>query len=370
MGGAQKVLYEFLLHTHPQKINARVVIFGGPGKVKDLLENLGVETLCVKHINFFLKTTWLLLPLIPFVYLWRLFKIVKFSLSQKPDIIHAWSVPACDVAVLLSLIIRRPVAATLHIGINNPKVPWIRKISLKWAAEYVRTFVCVSEAVKKDAMAVGIPAEKCKVIYNGISDKNVIRKKVKAVNEKMRSGEPVAFANIGVINRQKGQLVFLRAIGELLKKDCRNWYSIVAGDTVRGVDNSYKKELIRFTETVGLGGKVDFRGWVDNVDGFLNKIDVLVFTSVEFDSLPTIIIETTQKKIPVIASDVGGVSEIIISGDNGWLYPAGNYTELAQIMEDILKGKKQLTHAALFQFTIDRYVQNMFDMYKQLNGQR
>jgi hypothetical protein len=131
MGGAEKALLNLLTRIHPGKIQARVIIFGKPGRVKSRLDELSIQTICVPHLNFSGKAIWFLLPFVPIIYLWRLWKIFRFAQVNLPDIIHGWGVPAYDVGVLLSSFVKRPVVVSVHIGLNTPRVPRVRKWSIR-----------------------------------------------------------------------------------------------------------------------------------------------------------------------------------------------------------------------------------------------
>jgi glycosyltransferase involved in cell wall biosynthesis len=84
--------------------------------------------------------------------------------------------------------------------------------------------------------------------------------------------------------------------------------------------------------------KVSFLGFHQDVDSFMQKIDVLVVPSIAFESFGMVTLEAMKHKKPVICSDFGGMKEIVVDGETGLVVPAGDELALAnaitRLMED------------------------------------
>jgi glycosyltransferase involved in cell wall biosynthesis len=111
-------------------------------------------------------------------------------------------------------------------------------------------------------------------------------------------------------------------------------------------------------------------GWQDDPYAALGAADVLVHTSIEPDSLPTVILEAMAMARPVIAANVGGVPELVVDDKTGLLTSAGNLPDLVAALrfcnehresciEMGLKGQERLWR----HFTLRQKVQQILDAY-------
>jgi glycosyltransferase involved in cell wall biosynthesis len=84
--------------------------------------------------------------------------------------------------------------------------------------------------------------------------------------------------------------------------------------------------------------KVHWQGWVNEPRQFLGTLDLLVVPSSEFDPFPTVLLEAAQVGLPVLAANVGGVSEIVAEGETGLLFdpddPRSAAVKLARLMAE------------------------------------
>ena len=141
--------------------------------------------------------------------------------------------------------------------------------------------------------------------------------------------------SVGRLSAQKGQLVLLDALARLLAEgvDVR---LVLAGD------GEMRGELERAIRTRRLEGHVTITGWVDEpeVRRLLVAARALVQPSFA-EGLPVVLMEALAMRRPVIATQVAGVPELVIPGQNGWLVPAGNVDELAAAMRAALAASRE-----------------------------
>ena len=112
--------------------------------------------------------------------------------------------------------------------------------------------------------------------------------------------------------------------------------------------------------------KIDWLGWVSNTDAFFTQIDLLLFTSKEFDPLPTVIIEAGMAAVPVVATNVGGVPELIVDGETGRIFEPDAPEAAADTIEDIARSKGQLRQLGMkhHRNTVERFSsQRMLESY-------
>ncbi|WP_391558555.1 glycosyltransferase family 4 protein [Robertmurraya sp.] len=135
---------------------------------------------------------------------------------------------------------------------------------------------------------------------------------------------------------EKGQFSLLQAL-EKLKKVRNDWICLFIGDSYKWDDfgDFLKTEVKR----KNLSNNVIFLGKRDDVPALLTSVDVFVLPSL-LENLPFVIIEAQIAGKPIVASDAGGVPEMIEHGETGLLYPRDNSDELCDRLEKILSDGK------------------------------
>lgn len=139
------------------------------------------------------------------------------------------------------------------------------------------------------------------------------------------SGLTIGF--VGALIESKGPHVLLDAF-RLIKTPCELVLLGPAGDP------GYLKSL---EGRAGLcTNKASFLGFHQDVDSFMQKIDLLVVTSVAYESFGMVVLEAMKHKKPVICSDFGGMKEVVKDGATGLVVPAGDESALAAAMTKLL----------------------------------
>ena len=140
-------------------------------------------------------------------------------------------------------------------------------------------------------------------------------------------------AVVGRFDREKGHAFLfeaLRAVGQT--SPSRRIFLHVFG---KGADHQ-RRALQDMVVRSGLEDGVRFHGFVQNIRHALVGMDCLVLPSVSWESLPMVILEAMSIRLPVIATDVGGVKEIIENGVDGLVVPPGDADALANAISAIM----------------------------------
>lgn len=100
----------------------------------------------------------------------------------------------------------------------------------------------------------------------------------------------------------------------------------------------YMNTLKKYTHKIGLDKQVTYKGWVKNIEYYYSNCDILVHPS-GLDAFPTALLEAGSSTKPVIATELGGIPEIVINGKTGLL--TDNISQFIDNIEDLMVDKKQ-----------------------------
>jgi glycosyltransferase involved in cell wall biosynthesis len=136
---------------------------------------------------------------------------------------------------------------------------------------------------------------------------------------------------VGRIVPWKGQHVFLRAFAQAFAQSKET--AVIVGDAMFGeTEVAYGAELREMTRALGIGDRVEFRGFREDVWSELDRMDIFVHASIAPEPFGQVIVEAMLCGLPVIASAGGGPSEIVTDGVDGLLYPPGNVDALVSAL--------------------------------------
>lgn len=150
------------------------------------------------------------------------------------------------------------------------------------------------------------------------------------VESAMIEEPPRRFVCVGRLCEQKGQLILLEAVRLLASKGLK-FELVLAGD------GEMRDEIERMVQRYHLAEIVRITGWIssEQVRDEILASRALVLPSFA-EGLPVVIMESMALRRPVLSTYVAGIPELVIPGENGWLFPAGSVDELAHAMEQCL----------------------------------
>lgn len=191
-------------------------------------------------------------------------------------------------------------------------------------AHAIKDFVIRQERLNPD---------KIEVIYNGIEidkfsndkDKAYYKKEILGFQENVR-----IVTMIGTLSVKKSQTDFLKAAQKVLQIHNSNVKFLIVG---AGPLEVYLKQL---TYNLGIADYVFFSGFRDDISSILAATDIFVLPSL-FEGLPNVILEAMASGLPVVATDVGGIPEVVENGKSGILIKPKDYPGLADTILDLLE---------------------------------
>jgi len=157
-----------------------------------------------------------------------------------------------------------------------------------------------------------IPKDKSHLIYNFIETDTVCKDSKKVTNLKIGF-----LANIRPV---KGHDLLVPVINKLKEKGLNVTFHLAGKDMMNG-------ELFKSLEEAGLQRYYKYEGFVQDTTAFISDMDFSVLLS-RWEGLPTSVLESMIQYTPVIASNVGGVPEIITNGEDGLIIEPGNVEEI------------------------------------------
>ncbi|MDD3766683.1 MAG: glycosyltransferase [Eubacteriales bacterium] len=295
-----------------------------------------------------------------------LYKILK---SEKPQILHTHASLSARIAARLAG--GAKIIYTRHTVF--PQKPFLTKGIGKWlnskaAAALSDKVIAVCKAAKKDLTDTGVPKESITVIYNGVDPQKIISEEEKAsVREKFGiSQDEKIVAAVARIEPLKGHEYIIEAAEEVKKQGIRARF-VIAGS------GSLEKRMRDLVKEKNLDDTVLFTGFLDDVSGLENIMDVQVNSSYDSEAASLSLLEGMSLGKPAVVSSSGGNGELIQDGVNGFVVPQRDPKAMAQaivrlftddeIYNDFSKNAKNIFEN---NFTSKIMTENMEKFYKTL----
>ncbi len=298
--------------------------------------------------------------------------VYRVMVKHRVHLVHANSFRAALIAAPVGLFLGKPVIWHMY-DILQPKLKNVFVVRLY--SRMVKKIVAVSNATRDALLRVGAPKSKIKRIYNCL-DREKIFENAQSDQELLvnPAGDGPKIVMSGQITPWKGQDVLLNAIPTILSTHPKAHFYFI-GESHLPADKEFQAQLKEQAQAVGIEDKITWMGFRRDGLALLKQADIIVHCSVYPDPLPTVVMEGMALERLVIASDIGGVPEMVIDGVTGHLYSPGNSAALAKKIEEVLADPteaaqmaKQAGERVAEIFTMDKNIKEILDLYKEALG--
>lgn len=345
-GGAQRYVFDVALAAHKKGFDV-AVLCGGEGL---LVQKLKAENIRVISLPYLGRNISVVKDIVSFFFIW------KTLLKEKPDVFHTNSSKMGLLGNLAGRLARVPkIIFTAHgFAFNEPR-PLIQKFIIKvlvWKTILLsHKTICVSRRSKHDVEHLPFIKDKLTIIRNGIIPFTLLSRET--ARQKLVpdiSKDTLLVGSTSELHRVKGLDVLLEA-----------WKNFkIAHDGVLVLIGSGEEEqkLKNMAHTLDISGSVYFAGFIENARELLSGLDIFVLPS-RSEALPYAPLEAGIAELPVIATRVGGVPEIIENEKTGILISRENVNELTQALNLLSQNKniREKLGTALHQSVLENYSQ-------------
>ncbi len=324
-GGLERVVLDLAASGHRLGQQVIIVCIEHPGPLAAEAAVQGIPVLCVHKRPGFRPAT--------------IARLAAMMRDFAPDVVHTHQVGSLMYAGLAAR--RERIATVVHTEHNNhfAHQRWktnptrLARMLLLWrfAARFAQRFVCVSEDIARIAVhRLKIPASQVMVILNGIDLTRFADIGVRETTRRSLGISPDAcvVGTIGRLTQIKRQDLLVRAFAELLGA-FPTAHLVIVGD------GALMETLRTLVAQLEIGQQVHLVGYQARPQDFLPALDIFVQTS-SIEGLPLAILEARAVGLPVVASKVGGLAEVIDHGHDGFLYEFADHDRLVAILSDLM----------------------------------
>lgn len=319
-GGAEKSL--LILGQDIQRYHYRpVVVLGSEGPLQKRLEQLNIKVY-VYPLDFpHLKN--------PVPFLKSIYFLIRIIKKEEIKLIHSNTLWDNQYGVIAAKMTRIP--HILHVrGFSEEKSSWKDLYHMGSMA------ICNSEHTRDIFLKNSKFRKRAEVIYNSVDVEEFKSDNKKRFEIREYYGFRDADFVMGMAGRlteEKGQLALLKVLLPILEKEPK-YKILIAGDEKVHPESKYTEQIISFIKKNDLGRNVILTGFLEDMNGFYNAVDLFLLPSFR-EPFGRVLIEAMATETPVIASRVGGVPEVVDHEINGYLIQPGDVDSWRKGINDL-----------------------------------
>lgn len=333
-GGAQRYIFDLATNLPTEEYEVLVAL-GQPGELGARLEQAGVKTVAIPHLArdisllAEIKTAW---------FLFKLFR------RERPDIIHLNSSKMGGLGAFIGRLVNwywfltaksyklKAIFTGHGWAFNEPRPAWQKRVIafFHWLTIFLTHHtIVVSQTVLNQISNWPLVGRKLVMIHNGLSEPDFyprLEARKKLIPD--LPPETTWLGTVAELHRNKGLDVLVEAFARLVP-DYPNLNLLIIGE------GEEREHLAMQIARHHLIDRVYLLGRVPEAARYLKAFDIFTLPS-RTEALPYALLEAGQAGLPVVASRVGGIPEIIENGETGLLVLPGNPAALANALKTLL----------------------------------
>jgi glycosyltransferase involved in cell wall biosynthesis len=271
-----------------------------------------------------------------------LVRLAREIRAFRPDILHAHDYKTNVLAVLLGRLFGVRTLTTLHGYVSRGgRLETYYRLD-RWAQRHLDHIIAVSDDLFQMLIDLGVPPARRSLVRNAIDAQQYARRRPAGVARACLGLDP-ALPLVGAVGRlaaEKGFDLLIRAFDRLLTEG-RDAALVIAGE---GEDRGRLEGLIA---RLNRGDRIRLLGYTADVCGLYEALDVFALSSLR-EGLPNVVLEAMAIEVPVIATRVAGIPNLIEDGVSGLLVTPGSVEELTAALRRVLDEadlRRRLAHA-------------------------
>ncbi len=275
-------------------------------------------------------------------------KLVRAFRRSRPDLVHTHTAKAGTLGRVAARLAGVP--ASVHTFHGHVLEGYFSRGATQLFLQIERALarntdriIAVSPRLRQDILAMGLGRpEQVVVIPLGLELQRFLRTPPAPAGLRTALHIPPGTPLLGIVGRLvtiKDHPTLFRAL-TLLEAGSRAPHLIVVGDGER------REELRRLAHDLCLASRIHFLGWRSDLEAILAELDVVICSS-RNEGTPVALIEAMAAGVPVVSTDVGGVGDLVVHAETGWLVPPGDPAVLARAIRVLLMDPALRTRLAM-----------------------
>lgn len=340
-GGAQRYVFELALEAQKSGHDVSVVC-GGHGPLVQKLNDANIRIISIPELQ---RDMSLIKDIKSFFFIMRTLK------KERPDVFHTNSSKMGGLGNLAGRMVGiKKIIFTGHGWAFNENRNWLSKIFIWEMTRHTIMLsdktICVSEKTKQDVICMPLIKTKLVVIYNGL----------KPFELRPQEDRQFTVVAISELHKVKGLDILLKAWDKFRENHIAKL--VIIGD---GEEKNNLKKVA--------SDSVVFKGFINDARTQLSAFDIFVMPS-RSEALPYALLEAGFAGLPVIASSVGGIPEVIENEENGLLVGKENVEQLASALSRLFDNPSfrerigaNLKQTIASKFSFEKMVKETFSLY-------
>ena len=358
LGGGEIALFNLLQRLDQERYLPSVVL-AADGPLREKIEKIGVEIHVLplaleiaetrKDTLGGKSTLRIKAVILSLIYC---FWLARFIRHRRADLLHTNSLKADILGGVAARMARVPVAWHVRDRIDEDYLPKSAVRLFRWLCLWIPNYVIANSDATLSTLELPANATmRDSVVYSGVLKTReggkkegksskwgfVVHDGVFKVSETPEArpamGPPVVVM-VGRLTEWKGQHIFIEAAARIRDRLPEVKFQII-GSAMFG-EEEYERKIRAQTAKLKMEDRIDFTGFRADVADLIRAADILVHASITGEPFGQVVVEAMAAGKPVVATDGGGIPEIICNGETGLLVPMGDAAAMADAIIRLL----------------------------------